>query len=143
VGSDVVAVRRSLGNVLVGILGVVSDTLCVKRRAAVKLDWALKPQPAWLALGTSLATKKVVLHLRVEFKFVPRGAFACWCAGNRNVPSTVVACAACDFACRRGCSLGHLGSCVPLDCHSVAFCARRSGLDFAANPRRVGLVLRA
>src|ERR1700687_3285430 len=57
VGSDVVAVRRSRGNVLVGILGVVSDTLCVKRRAAVELDWALKPQPAWLALHTSLAPK--------------------------------------------------------------------------------------
>src|ERR1700730_3531077 len=77
VGSDVVAVRRSLGNVLVGILGVVSDSLCVKRHAAVRLDRALKPQPAWLALGASLATKKVVLHVRVEFKFVARGAFAC------------------------------------------------------------------
>src|SRR3982074_1564928 len=82
VGSDVIAVRRSLGNVLVGILGIVSDTLCVKRRAAVKLDWALQSQPAWLALDESLAMKKVVLHLRVEFKFVRRGAFACRCAGN-------------------------------------------------------------
>src|SRR5207245_9713307 len=77
--------------------------MCVKRRAAVGLDCALKSQPAGLTVGTFLAAKKVVLHLCDEFKLVGRSSFGRR-ADNRYVPRTVITGAA--GRCARGSARG-------------------------------------
>ena len=55
-----VGVRQALRTALDVVLGVASGAFCVKRRAAVRLDCALKFQPAGRALDTFLAANAAI-----------------------------------------------------------------------------------